>query len=51
MSAGVRVFSGVSIRRAITTQRRPTCLARPQVNPVVADLDALFAFAALRLFD
>jgi hypothetical protein len=47
----MRVFAGVSIWRAVATERKTACLARPQMHPVVADLDAFFAFAALRLFD
>ena len=51
VSAGVRVFASVLIRRAVAAKRRPTCLARPQMNPVAADLHALFAFATMRLLD
>ena len=51
MSTGVRVFAGVLIRRAVAAQRDSTRLARPQMNPVAADLYAFFAFAALRLLD
>ena len=51
MSTGVRVFAGVLIRRAVAAQRDSTCLARPQVNPVAADLYAFFAFATMRLLD
>ena len=51
MSTGVRVFAGVLIRRAIAAQRNSTCLARPQMNPVAADLYAFFAFATMRLLD
>jgi hypothetical protein len=51
MSTDVRVFGGVAIRRTIAAQRDSTCLARPQMNPVTADLHAFFAFAPLWLFD
>jgi len=51
MSRSVRVFTGVPIRRAIAAERHATRLARPQMNPVAADLHALFAFGALRLLD
>jgi hypothetical protein len=50
MLTGVRVFAGVLIRRAVAAQRDSTCLARPQMHPVAADLNAFFAFAAMRLF-
>ena len=49
VSRGVRVFAGVPIWRAVAAQRHSTSLARPQMNPVIADLNALFAFTALRL--
>jgi hypothetical protein len=51
MSRGVRMFAGVTIWRAVAAERHPASLARPQMNPVAADLDALFAFTALRLLD
>ena len=51
MSAGMRVFSGVPIRRAVAAQRHSTSLARPQVHPVTTDLHARFAFTKVRLFD
>jgi hypothetical protein len=51
MSTGVCVFGGVAIRRTIAAQRDSACLARPQMNPIAADLHAFFAFAALWLFD
>jgi len=51
MSAGVRVFAGVPIRRAVAAKRRSTCLAGAQMNPICADLYAFFAFATLRLLD
>jgi hypothetical protein len=51
MSAGVRVFAGMLIRRAVAAQRNSTGLARPQMNPVAADLYAFFALAAMGLLD
>lgn len=51
MSTGMRVFAGVLIRRAVAAQRNSTCLTRPQMNPVAADLNAFFAFATMRLLD
>ena len=51
MSGGLGVFAGVLIRRAVAAQCDPTSLTRAQMNPVIPDLDALFAFAALRLFN
>ena len=51
MSAGVRVFGGVFVRRAIAAQRYAACLACPQMHPVATDLYALFAFGAFRLFN
>jgi len=51
MSTGVRMFAGVLIRRAVAAKRNSTCLTRPQMNPVAADLYAFFAFATMRLLD
>ena len=51
MSAGVRVFAGVLIRRTVAAQRYSTCLARAQMNPAGTNLYALCAFPAFRLFD
>jgi len=51
MPARVRVFAGVTIRRAVATERDATRLARAQVNPARANLHAFFAFTALRMFD
>jgi hypothetical protein len=51
MLRGAGVFAGMSIRGAVTAQRDATCLARPQMNPVAADLHAFRAFPALRMFD
>jgi hypothetical protein len=51
MAGCVRVFAGVTIWRAIATEGHAALLARAQVYPARPDLDALFAFAALRSFD
>jgi len=51
MPALVRVFAGVLVWRAIAAERDSTRLARPQMDPLRADLHAFFAFAALRPFD
>jgi hypothetical protein len=47
----MRVFAGMTVRRTITAERDAALLARAQMNPIIADLYALSAFAALRLFD
>jgi hypothetical protein len=51
MLRGAGMFAGMPIRRAVAAERHAACLARAQMNPGAAALDALFAFAALRLFD
>ena len=51
MPARVRVLARVPVRRAVAAKRHSALLARAQMNPVAADLYALFAFAALRLLD
>ena len=51
MSTLARVFGCVTVRRAIAAERHAAFLACAQMNPVVADLNALFAFRAFRLFD
>jgi hypothetical protein len=51
MSARVRVFRGVVIRRVVTTQRPATRLTCPQMDPLSADLHALFALPTLRMFN
>jgi hypothetical protein len=51
MSAGVCVFAGVLIWRAVAAQRDSTRLARPEMHPIGTDLYAFFAFAATRLLD
>jgi hypothetical protein len=45
------VFASVAIWRAVTAKCRSTRLARPQMDPVAADLHAFLAFAALWLLD
>jgi hypothetical protein len=51
VTAGVRVFAGVLIGRAVAAQRDSTCLARPEMHPIRTDLYAFFAFATMRLLD
>jgi len=51
MPGCVRVFSGVTVRRAITAERLAARLAGAQMDPVCADLHAFLAFAPLRLFN
>lgn len=51
MPGCVRVFSGVTIWRAIAAERDAALLARAQMYPACPDLHAFFAFAALGLFD
>ena len=51
MPGTVRVFAGVLVWRAIAAERDSTRLARPQMDPLRADLHAFFAFAALRRFN
>jgi len=51
MTCRVRVLACMPVWRAIAAERDSTCLAGPKMNPVRADLDAFFAFEALRLFD
>ena len=51
MSTGVRVFTGVLIRRAVAAQRGSARLARPEMHPIGTDLYAFFAFATMRLLD
>lgn len=51
MSARERVLRCVAIRRVVTTQRRAARLTRPQMDPLGADLHALFAHPPLRMFD
>ena len=51
MTTSMSMFAGVPIRRAIAAERDPTSLARPQMDPVATNLNALFAFTAMRLLD
>ena len=51
VTAGIRVFAGVLVRRAVAAQRDSTCLTRPQMHPIGTDLYAFFAFATMRLLD
>ena len=51
MAACTRMFGGVAIRRVVTAQRRAALLARPQMDPLLADLHAFCALAAFRAFD
>jgi hypothetical protein len=51
MPAGVRVFAGMPVRRAVAAERDATRLARAQMDPGRTDLHAFFAFTALRLLD
>ena len=51
MLRGAGMFGGMSIWRAVATERDAARLARPQMNPIAADLHAFLAFAALRLLD
>jgi len=51
MTAGVGVFAGVLIRRAVAAQCDAAFLTGSQVNPLRADLYALGAFANFRLLD
>jgi len=46
MSALARVFARVVIWRAIAAECRSAALARPQMDPLPADLDALCALMA-----
>lgn len=51
MAAGVRVFGGVAVRGAVAAAGAAAFLTGSQVNPARADLHAILALAALRLFD
>ena len=51
MSARACVLCSVAIWRVVTAQRRAARLTGPKMNPLVADLQALFAFPPLRMFD
>jgi hypothetical protein len=51
MSGDVCVFTGMAIRRAITTECHAALLTRAQMYPLRADLHAFSAFAAIGVFD
>ena len=51
VSTCVRVFTGMLIRRTVAAQRYAARLARPEMDPVAADLYAFIALAAMRLLD
>src|SRR5437764_10589389 len=51
MAAGVRVFGGVLVRRTVAAQRHAAGLAGPKMDPLRADLHALFAFENFRKLD
>jgi hypothetical protein len=44
MTTGMRMFAGVPVGRAVTTESNAAFLAGSQVNPVAPDFYALFAF-------
>ena len=50
MPGGMRVFAGVTVRRAVAAECYAALLAGAQMNPVCADFNALFAFLTLRMF-
>jgi uncharacterized membrane protein YhhN len=49
MAAGGGVFAGVAIGRAVAAEGDAAFLTGAQVHPIGADLDACFAFEALRM--
>lgn len=49
MTRDVRMFAGVTISRRVAAQRRAALLAGAEMNPRVADLHTLRAFANFRL--
>ena len=51
MSRSLRVPGGMTIGRAIATERQSAFLAGAQMHPTRADFDALRAFLTLRMFD
>ena len=51
MSAGMRVLACMPVWRAVAAKCRAARLTSAQMHPIRADLDALFAFTALRVFD
>src|SRR5688572_25974988 len=50
MTAAARVLAGVTIRRGVAAQRDAADLARPQMHPRIASLDAGLAGARARRF-
>jgi len=50
MPGGMRVFAGVTVRRAVAAKCYAALLAGSQMHPICADFDALFAFLTLRMF-
>lgn len=50
MSAGVRVFARVAIRRTVAAKSHSAFLAGSQMDPGCSDLDAFAALHALRMF-
>ncbi len=51
MPDGERVFGSMTIRRTVTTKRGAARLTSAQVDPLCAQLDALFAHSAGREFN
>jgi hypothetical protein len=51
VAGGASVFRRVAVRRVIATVSATAFLARPQVNPLRAHLDAFLAHTPLRLLD
>ncbi len=51
MAAGVRMFTGVAVRRTIAAQGDAAFLAGAEMHPSRADLDAFRALETIRRFD
>jgi hypothetical protein len=51
MPARVSVRRGVAIRRIVATQSRAAGLARPQMDPLCSDFNALFALPPFCVFN
>jgi hypothetical protein len=51
MPSCMRMFAGVTVWRAVTAESNATRLTSAQVDPFIANLHALHAFATLRLFN
>jgi hypothetical protein len=47
----MRVLAGMFVRRTVTAPRSAALLARPQMDPVAADLHAILALASLGVLD